>query len=211
MNSSVNPFSTRFWIPGTIPFRFDRPEENVDQLIRRISEENRWSKNRRVFQIVGPHGSGKSTLVECLKRRFEERGLPIRQTVLNNEKRRLPPEFTPRHADSPTVFFLDGYEQLGVFDRFRFWAMPWKNTGGLILTSHRPIARIPVLYRTSTDFALFEELVGEILAETSFSFDRSDLADVFSRSQGNIRGAFFELYDLFMEKEEDKVQVVGFQ
>lgn len=211
MNFDVNPFSTRFWIPGTIPFRFGRPEESVDRLLRRISEESCGSKNRRVFQIVGPHGSGKSTLVESLKRRLEESGRPIRHAVLNDEKRRLPPEFIPCRVDPSTVFFLDGYEQLGVFDRFRFWTRPWKKTGGLILTSHRPLARIPVLYRTSTDFNLFEKLVGVILAETSFSFDRSDLADVFSRSGGNLRSAFFELYDLFPEKETDKIQVVEFQ
>ncbi len=54
-----NPFSTRFVRPGALAYRFP-PGESAATLVERLAASG-WRG-----QIVGPHGSGKSTLVAAL-------------------------------------------------------------------------------------------------------------------------------------------------
>lgn len=54
-----NPFATRWVRPGAIPFRFAR-SESMETIVARL-QNNRWRG-----AIIGPHGTGKSTLVQSL-------------------------------------------------------------------------------------------------------------------------------------------------
>ena len=57
--SADNPFSTRYTRPGAIPFRFP-PGTSADGLVEQLRRQQ-WRG-----AIVGPHGSGKSSLVAAL-------------------------------------------------------------------------------------------------------------------------------------------------
>ena len=62
-----NPFATRFVRPGVIPYRFD-DRRTVADLVATLREHG-WRG-----EIIGPHGSGKSTLVQTLIPALQEAG-----------------------------------------------------------------------------------------------------------------------------------------
>ena len=195
--NDTNPFSTKFWIPGRIPYRFAEGGdcESLIEKVRRLSG---------MTQIVGPHGSGKTTLLECLVGRYRELGIETRRVTLNDRCRMLPNDFIPPGNATDAVFLLDGYEQLTFADRCRLRFKAWNRTGGLILTTHRPACLIPVLYRTAVRFEEFREFVFHLLKDSPISFDEKTLQDVFHRAHGNVRTAFFELYDCVSQGEAAK-------
>ena len=61
-----NPFSSERVRPGAIPYLM--PEDNLGALIETLR------RNRLTGQIVGPHGTGKSTLLATLADALERHG-----------------------------------------------------------------------------------------------------------------------------------------
>lgn len=51
----INPFSTTFIRPGAIPFLFPN-DQTIQDVVRQLAATDWWG------QIIGPHGTGKSTL-----------------------------------------------------------------------------------------------------------------------------------------------------
>ena len=111
-----NPFSTRFTAPGKTPFFFERsflrqlkaskPAKFEEFFIRALGAGedirgsvclqfliDRFETNGRRGQIVGPHGSGKSTLICALKEALTKRGYEIFSWSLNDRNRFLPDVF----------------------------------------------------------------------------------------------------------------------
>lgn len=195
MQSDVNPFSTKFWIPGVFPYEFDEVGLDLGELVRRASRSP-------IVQIVGPHGSGKSTLLESLAEYYRSRGTRVCRTMLNDRQRDLPETFVPKDDDSRTVFLLDGYEQLSFPDRLRLRGRSWSKTVGLLWTTHRPAWRIPVLYRTEARYERFAAMVRMLSKKPSFALDDEFLRALFARGGKNFRTAFFELFDLASEAGE---------
>ncbi len=202
----VNPFSTKFWTPGTLPFEFDDDKVDAESLLERFfAMQNRHG----IAQIVGPHGSGKSTLLASLGRAFRIRHFNVIQMTLHDRQRSLSPDFRPpgcrRNAvDRNIVFFLDGYEQLSLWMQTVVRLRCWNRAAGLILTTHTPApgifgGRIPILYRTVPRLDRFQNIVRRLTAGTDFSVDEKTPTEIFHRHHGNFRNAFFELYDLFAD------------
>ncbi|MDR0328174.1 MAG: ATP-binding protein [Planctomycetaceae bacterium] len=181
-----NPFSTKFWSPGVIPFQFTQPGETMDTLLQK-------SQLHSICQIVGPHGSGKSTLLLGLLNRWKENGENVRYLSFNDQHRCLPRDLT---FQEDQILFADGTEWLPFGDSFRLLARSER----LIFITHRPIWFIPILYRTKPQFSVFIQLVRQMRPNMP---DESVLQTVFDRSGGNFRNAFFELYDLW-EKESER-------
>ena len=140
--------------------------------------------------IVGPHGSGKTTLAETLARRV---GGDIVKIHLGTDTRRpltstirsLPPIVEPRHT-----IVLDGAEQLRPVAWWRTWRQ-LRPAGTVVITSHKP-GRLPMIHECRTSSALLTELATELdptVAETV------DLDELFRRHDGDIRLCFHELYD----------------
>jgi energy-coupling factor transporter ATP-binding protein EcfA2 len=179
-----NPFSTKFWTPGAIPFLFDSGTD-CDSLIQEMQEV-------QVCQIVGPHGSGKSTLLQTLKRRCEQRGISVRLAILTDKQRKLPPDFRQKKDDPKAFYFIDGLDQLSLWAQmtlyFRF--------NNFVFTRHRPLFRVPLLYRAEPRFETFVQLVSQL---SPISIDESALRLIYSHAGGNFRNAFFELYDQLEE------------
>jgi ABC-type dipeptide/oligopeptide/nickel transport system ATPase component len=199
---NINPFSTKFWTPGTIPYQFSEKEWDVSVLIEQ--KINYGS----VMQIVGSHGSGKSTLLRTLLQHLEQRHFITRLEVLNDCQCKLPPDFLPIRHDQRMFYMIDGYEQLSFWEQIRLRFQNWGLTGGLLLTTHKPALGIRVLYRTTSRFELFVKLVQELTktySEThSLLFETSVLREIYHRADGNFRTAFFELYDMVQEKENQE-------
>jgi len=174
----TNPFSTKFWSAGVLPFQFSEPGETMDALFEQ-------SRRYPICQIVGPHGSGKSTLLLGLLKRYEDNGEPVRFLYFNDQQRRMPNDISFKEEQ---FFFVDGMEQLPMRERFRFLF----RAKHLILTMHRPLWFVPVLYRTKPQFSVFVLIVRQLLPDSPHE---SVLRAVYDRSGDNFRNAFFELYD----------------
>jgi energy-coupling factor transporter ATP-binding protein EcfA2 len=184
-----NPFSTRFIRPGAMPFLFP-PAMDVERLVVRMREFN-WRG-----AIVGPHGSGKSTLVESLRAELLRAGRRIIRAALHDGQRALPGDLlASRPWDSDTILILDGYEQLSVWNRHRLERDVGRAGCGLLVTSHRP-TQLPELYRTAVDCELLERIVKRLVADGQSRISDDDIRHVFSLHGQNAREALFALYDL---------------
>jgi len=181
----VNPFSTKFWSPGVLPFQFSEPGETMDAVFEQ-------SRRYPICQIVGPHGSGKSTLLLGLLKRYEENGDHVWHLLFNDQQRRIPDDLTfPKNQ----ILFVDGMEQLSWWNQFRLRF----RSKHLIVTAHHPIWFMPVLYRTNPQWTVFVQIVRQLLPDLP---QESVLRTVYERSGGNFRNAFFELYDQWEKRRE---------
>jgi hypothetical protein len=140
--------------------------------------------------LVGPHGHGKTTLLEDLGARLAGR-FRVRTVTLREGDRRL--SAVQRkilfHNLAPSdVLLLDGAEQLGRLSWFEVRTRT-RAAGGLVVTSHRP-GLLPTLHECRTTPELLAEIVGELSAEPP-------AGDLFDRHGGNVRDALRELYDLW--------------
>jgi hypothetical protein len=140
--------------------------------------------------LVGPHGHGKTTLMEDLGARLTERGLRVRTVTLHEGDRRLSTiqRKVLFHNLAPSDFLLlDGAEQLGRLAWFEVRTRT-RAAGGLVITSHRP-GLLPTLHECRTTPELLAEIVGELSAEGA------EARELFDRHGGNLRDALRELYD----------------
>lgn len=144
--------------------------------------------------LVGPHGHGKTTLLEDLGARLTGRGFRVRTVTLHEgdrqlgdvQRRSLFHNLTP--AD---VLLLDGAEQLGRLSWFEVRART-RAAGGLVITSHQP-GLLPTLHECRTTPGLLAEIVGELAG------GGVETGDLFVRHQGNLRDALRELYDAYAD------------
>jgi hypothetical protein len=147
--------------------------------------------------LIGPHGHGKTTLLEHLARRLEEQGFRIRSVTLHDGDWRLTAEqeqaffqdLVPRDC-----LLLDGAEQLAV----RAWREVEKRSraaGGLLVTSHRA-GLLPTLMECRTTPELLDDVVRDLLGDSP----DPQTAELFIRHDGNLRDALRELYDLWAER-----------
>lgn len=142
--------------------------------------------------LVGPHGHGKTTLLEDLGARLAARGFRVRTATLHEGDRRLDGaqrKIFFHDLTSSDVLLLDGAEQLGRLSWFEVRART-RAAGGLIITSHRP-GLLPTLHECRTTPGLLAEIVGELAGEGVAT------GDLFARHGGNVRDALREMYDLW--------------
>jgi len=149
--------------------------------------------------IVGPHGCGKTTLIEDLCGQLAAAGHKVDGLRINSESSRhwrRPLTRLERYGLAETIVVIDGAEQIGwwqwrgVLTRSQAWR-------GLIITTHRP-GRLPVLYECQPEFAVLRDMVGHLAPELFESLsDR--LPALFQDHQGNLRLCLRSLYDWVAE------------
>lgn len=197
MSLPSNPFCTRFVRPGGAPFLF-----SGDVTITDVAEK--WRGLGRMGVIVGPHGSGKSTLWEELVGVLGATGQTIRKIRLHEGERRLPTEFLlPGSPGEETVLAIDGLEQLGWRGR-RGIARFCRAGGGLLATSHQE-GRWPTLWRTEPSLHLAMALVRRLAPDSTW-IREDDLRGVFERSGGDVRETLFAAYDLVEARRRGAVE-----
>ncbi|HKV12028.1 MAG TPA: hypothetical protein VJ725_28040 [Thermoanaerobaculia bacterium] len=146
--------------------------------------------------LVGPHGHGKTTLLEDLAPRLEDRGFRLRAATLRAGDRRL------TAAQEETLFgdltgrdllLVDGAEQLG---RLSWLSLRRKSraAGGLVITSHRA-GLLPTLHECRTTPELLEGIVRELLGS-----EAEGMPELWQRHRGNVRDALRELYDVWADR-----------
>ena len=188
--SRKNPFSS--CSVTSVPYFFPQDsQENELDLTERLEQCG------GIAQIVGPHGTGKSTLLEALSQQLHQSGKAVVKTVLRDRQRRLPPDFVDRlmtHRTDNCVVLIDGYEQLAAFSRG--W-LCWKRRRlgfGLLITTHRPIFGQPILYKTAPNRETCRRIV-QTLLNNEAEIAPQTLDSLFAKHRGNMRQIFLELYD----------------
>jgi hypothetical protein len=188
-----NPFATRATRSGTIPFCFaDR--ESLEGVLERLEDYGRRG------QIVGPHGTGKSTLLASLAEAISGLG---RQTVIVRMfqgRGALPAEFRSALArsnvlDEGLVYLIDGFEQLGMARRW--WIQHCLRRHGLVVTTHRPIHGLPIVYQTSVTDEIAWEVVSRLTSAQGPIASKEQVAELLAKNGSNLRETLFELYDWY--------------
>ncbi len=191
MNS--NPFSTRFIRPGSIAYRFEN-ERQLPSIVKRIKSEKHG-------QIIGPHGSGKSTLVHTLRKQLANEGHSTPLIELHDGQRCL----TRHHVHLMKTLgfgtlFVDGYEQLGLRSRWRLGRWQKKCGCGLVITTHKRVP-LPVFCEivsaenSPNSATLFLRLAEQLQLHSEFKLPQHVISDCFNDCHGNYRDSFFALYD----------------
>ena len=194
---SSNPFATRHFAPGQIPFYFPSPhslESLSNQLLS--PQVSRWA-------IVGPHGSGKSTLIShLLSNPTLRNAFPANALMrLDSSSLKLPRWWSViRQLPKNQLLAIDGFEQL------RFW-MQWtlKSLASLqkcklLITTHQKLPSFNTLWETSIDSQI-EQHVLSIMLQAEFPTKLNDVlqSDAWRTSRdrhgSNLRESLFDMYD----------------
>lgn len=188
-----NPFATRHVAPGQVPYFF--PNAQDFHRIVKHADTASWTG-----QIVGPHGSGKTTLVWHLSSHLQRRFSAIEflivrgvgkvgisrslegQTVAND----LTPVGSPRK-----LLVIDGVERLSWLQRKLLLADCRRKKIGLLVTTHRRLFGLPVFFETSFDEIQFRKILSH-LSSQQYETQYQRLSKRFGE---NCREMLFELYD----------------
>jgi len=191
-----NPFIAKRIAPGTLPYVF--PEgDTAEGLICRLREA-RWRG-----QIIGPHGTGKSTLLATLLPLLEHEGRRPTLITLRKESKaprgRLSKFISQATGDSRWMLVIDGYEQLGRFERWRIHRQMAGQAGGLLVTTHRPL-KMEWTFETRTNHAVAQEVVRRLTSGYADLIATAEVNRIFEQCTGDVRELLFKLYDLYEQR-----------
>ena len=212
-----NPFSTRFVRPGAIRYRFTETvsgsvqegatdkdgQEESDRLQHWKSILDQLRANGWWGQIVGPHGTGKSTLLSELLTYFDHEEIITAHFELHDGQQRFPYplDHLARKEPVPHLIIIDGYEQLGFWSRRRVVRWCRRHSVGLLITTHKSFD-LPTLFETHASLELAKLLVYRHLESLDCAVEIApeEIETRFDACGGNIRELFFSLYDLIEQK-----------
>jgi len=178
-----NPFSTRFIRPGKLSYQF----ENKDELTRIVGH---FEVSKSQGAIVGPHGTGKTTLLETLSPYWNERGFIEQRVRPIAPENRIDIDWRAIHRHSLLV--VDGFEQLT--PPYRWWVRQRVRSkhARLLVTTHQE-NRLPTIFKASTSWERTLRISRMIFPGDSSSYER-DWKSIWQASEGNVREYLFGLY-----------------
>lgn len=190
----TNPFSTRHVQPGAIPYRRNDGGELVE-LVNTFFQRC----NRRAA-IVGPHGSGKSTLIETIKPLLVNQNCQVDHRRFSTSQRKWKFFFhDSRDWDHQTIVVVDGYEQLSWMAKIRLHTRIWKTRTGLLVTTHFHCRLLPTLWETTVDDQQSDWVLSHLLAEHPHMMDELQSTAIWHELKkshpDNMRERLMDLYD----------------
>lgn len=196
---SPNPFATRFTRPGAIPYLYP-PGQSAETLLETL-QKNNWQG-----EIIGPHGSGKSSLLAELLPRISEAGRKVVPISLHQGDRTLPVSKSDvKTWNSQTQVVVDGYEQLSWWSKRRLQAWVKSARAGLLITAHQPMG-LPPLFTTQPSLELAQQIVAQLVKDKSDgtgALSYEEVAAAFATHGANLREMLFSLYDVHQRQHAD--------
>ncbi len=188
-----NPFSTRWVKPGAMPYLFPKGAD-IAKVVERL-RQNEWRG-----AIIGPHGSGKSTLIAALMDELARRSISVRHVALHADERKPPSDLLVKFESR--LLIIDGFEQLSWWTRKQMVSAMRKTHGGLVIVAHneRATCGIHAVFRTVSDLQTLQNIIENYLPPEANWIQSEELSMAFYAHQGNLRNALFALYDLFEMK-----------
>jgi len=185
-----NPFDAVRVQPGRLPYRFC-DGQSATQLVEQL-RHNAWKG-----EIVGPRGSGKSTLVRTIIPFLQQAGRDVKLFTLQaGESRLCIPGSDLQTWNESTQVAIDGYEQLGSWTRTLLSRICRNQGCGLLQTSLKPTG-VPVLYWTQPTLELVQALARELQSNTVQRVFEPDVAESYERQRGSVREVLHELHNLY--------------
>lgn len=201
----ANPFCTRFVRPGAIEYRFgDDHQDQLQSIYASIKSSAR-------SLIIGPHGSGKSTLIHSLRPLLEQHyrtvigfqlcdhrpaRWPNRRRIAADRWREIRERLD--QLDRRDLLIIDGIEQLRAMDRFRLWGRNGQSRPAILATSHRKLVAYSVVFETKLDqhriTVLTEQLIKSCTPPVA-GLVRNKLANQDWERPFNLRDFWFDCYD----------------
>ena len=185
----VNPFSTRFTRPGRLtPLgALGRPLD-VAALVAALHAGGGSGA------IVGPHGTGKTTLLLTLADRLDAAGSLAGLLRLRSPGDAAVMWRAISRARRGTTLCVDGWECLRPWGRI-VSVLAWWRGCRLVVTSHREPG-MPILVRAKGTLPILAALVTQVPDHGGLIED-ADIADAHRRHGGNLRESLYDLYDRF--------------
>ena len=151
--------------------------------------------------IIGPHGGGKTTLLEHLEIYLRQQKMQTAKLFLNLDTKLPWREIISCVQSVPTggVLFFDGACHLSLL---RFWQLKHtvrKQNIGLVITAHSE-GLLPTLTHCRSNPELLKAIVSGLLNETP-PYSDDDLAELFDKNNGNLRNCLWHLYDEYVGNE----------
>ncbi|QDU31257.1 hypothetical protein ETAA8_64100 [Anatilimnocola aggregata] len=188
-----NPFATKFIRPGAIPYQFP-PGISVESLTTQLKAQH-WRGS-----IIGPHGSGKSSLIAALIPTLEAQARVIVRQQLHGGQRALDwQSLNWRNWNERTLVIVDGYEQLSFWQRLLLRARCLQRGAGLLVTAHQPVS-LPAIFTTQPTFELALRIVQQLLPDSDDQITPADVAEAYAAQRGDLREMLLSLYDVFRQR-----------
>ncbi len=144
--------------------------------------------------IIGPHGTGKTTLLNEVQNQLQQAGIPHKALRLMDDGRDCNKDRIQKWLDSSSeemVLILDSAGLLNYWDWQRVKRKA-KRYAGLLITAHKP-GRLPTLIELQPSVQTLIHLVRKLEPEQSIPDDR--LQELYRDCNGNLRDCFRKLYD----------------
>jgi len=187
--AASNPFATRHTRPGALPYLLP-PGVSADDLVERLRQAS-WRG-----EIIGPHGTGKSTLLASLVPQLAAAGREVRQVTLTAGEATLPlSDADAATWTERTLLVVDGYEQLSWPSRLWLTSSLASRGAGVLVTAHEPMG-FPSIWTTTVDADLAWQIVGQLLPAPHPRVTRELVAELLAEQGGNFREVLFALYDV---------------
>ena len=185
-----NPFASQYVRPGAMVYVW--PEGISAALIVERLKKHDW-----YGQILGPHGSGKTSLLLALITLLQDNGRQIAGYTLHADEVVCPRPSAEVPWRAGALVVVDGFEQLTRWQKMRLKGHCRRARCGLLVTAHEDVG-LPPLIELKPSEALAWRLA-EQLQKPAGPPDISQLevAAAFQRHDGDLRETLFGLYDLY--------------
>ena len=166
---------------------------------------NAFCQSGFIGQIVGPHGSGKTTLTHAMQRELRGTFDVVRRLTVRNQSvgnhlgiSSIQTVVETTHSSGSMLLIIDGVERLSLLQRMMLVGYCKKSQSkpypiGLLITTHRKLVGVPVLFKTIPSLELLKQIVQNLAPD--FAPEPELLASVYEQTDGNLREALMSLYD----------------